>query len=56
MLEWERCMETWVFGQSSCWKYYRLVVEIWTQSIGGVLKYTTNKNTNTEKYAQAYPF
>lgn len=38
MLEWERCMETWVFEQSSCWKYYRLVGEIWTQNTGGILK------------------
>lgn len=42
MLEWERCMETWVFEQSSCWKY-RLVGEIWTQSTGHILKYTTDK-------------
>lgn len=36
-------METWLFEQSSCWKYYRLVGEIWTQSTGVILKYAANK-------------
>lgn len=47
MLEWERCMGTWVFEQSSGWKYYRLVGEIWIESTR-VFKNTQEQQQKTK--------
>lgn len=56
MLRLETCMETWLFEQSSCWKYCMLVGEICRHGIKCILSKTTNTTvkgtlTQTVRYS-----